>query len=77
MRFPASMAAKTASRLAVPVDANSTVSHYFLAETLFDLDRVAEAREELKKVLAAPFDPDRDPEDREYKQKAAERLKQG
>jgi tetratricopeptide (TPR) repeat protein len=53
---------------------NSTVSHFFLAETLFDLDRDAEGIEELKKVIAAPFDPEWEPEDREYKQKAAELL---
>ena len=64
-------------RKSLTYDPNSTVSHYFLAETLFELDRDTEAREELKKVLSAPFDPDWDAEDREYKQKAAARLKQG
>jgi len=54
----------------------NTVSHFFLAETLFDLNRDTEATDELKKVLAAPHDPDWEPEDREYKQKAAELLKQ-
>ena len=44
---------------------NSTVSHFFLAETLFDLDRDKEAIDELKKVLAVPTDPDWEPEDRE------------
>jgi tetratricopeptide (TPR) repeat protein len=55
---------------------NSTVSRFFLAETLFDLDRDPEAIEELKKVMAAPYDPDWEAEDREYKQKAAAILKQ-
>ena len=64
-------------RKSLTYDPNSTVSHYFLAETLFELDRDTEAREELKKVLSAPFDPDWDAEDREYKQKATARLKQG
>src|SRR5262245_51901778 len=41
---------------------NSTTSHYFLAETLFDMNRDAEAREELQKVIAAPFDPEWEPE---------------
>jgi tetratricopeptide (TPR) repeat protein len=34
---------------------NSTASHYFLAETLFDMNRDTEAREELQKVIAAPI----------------------
>jgi tetratricopeptide (TPR) repeat protein len=63
-------------RKSLTYDANSTVSHFFLAETLFALDRDAEAAEELKKVIAAPFDPDWEPEDSEYKKKAAERLSQ-
>jgi hypothetical protein len=48
----------------------STASHYFLAETLIELDREAEAREELQKVIAAPLDPDWTPEDREFKARA-------
>jgi tetratricopeptide (TPR) repeat protein len=49
---------------------NSTVSHYFLAETLLDQGRKDEARAELQKVIDAPLDPDWAPEDREFKQKA-------
>jgi len=52
----------------------STASHFFLAETLFDLDRDAEARTELQRVLDAPIDPDWAPEDREFKAKATARL---
>ena len=48
----------------------STASHFFLAETLFDLGRDADARAELQKVLDAPIDPDWAPEDREFKEKA-------
>ena len=62
-------------RKSLTYDANSTVSHFFLAETLLDLNRKAEAIEELKKVIAAPHDPEWEPEDREYKQKATEVLK--
>jgi len=62
-------------RTSLTFDANSTVSHFFLAETLFELNRDAEAAEELKKVMAVPYDPEWEPEDREYKQKAAELLK--
>jgi tetratricopeptide (TPR) repeat protein len=49
---------------------NSTVGHYFLAETLLDMDAVAEARAALQKVLDAPTDPDWAPEDREWKARA-------
>ena len=52
----------------------STASHFFLAETLFDLDRDAEARAELQHVLEAPVDTDWAPEDREFKSKARARL---
>ena len=55
--------------------ADSTVSHFFLAETLFELNRDAEAIAELETVLAAPTHPDWAPEDRDYKEKAAARLK--
>ena len=54
-------------RKSLTYDPNSTVSHFFLAQTLIDLDRDAEAIEELKKVIAAPYDADWEPEDREYK----------
>ena len=53
---------------------DSTISHFFLAETLFELDRDAEAIQELQKVIDAPFHPDFEPEDREYKTKAADLL---
>ena len=53
---------------------DSTISHLFLAETLFELDRDAEAIQELQKVIDAPLHPDFGPEDKEFKQKAAELL---
>ena len=53
---------------------NSTASHYFLAETLFEMNRDAEARAELQKVIAAPIDPEWAAEDRDFKEKAAKRL---
>jgi hypothetical protein len=52
----------------------STASHFFLAETLFALDRDADARRELQRVIDAPLDPDWAPEDREFKALAQERL---
>ena len=54
---------------------HSTASHFFLAETLFELDRDAEARVELQRVLDAPIEPEWAPEDREFKAKATQRLR--
>ncbi len=50
---------------------NSAASLYFLAETLIDLGRKADARAALEQLLAAPVDPDWAPEDREFKQLGA------
>jgi tetratricopeptide (TPR) repeat protein len=55
-------------------NANSTVSHYFLAELYVDDGRVAEARAEIQKVLDAANDPDWGPEDRDYQVKARRLL---
>jgi tetratricopeptide (TPR) repeat protein len=52
----------------------STASHFFLAETLFDLGRDADARAELQKVIDAPVNAAWAPEDREFKAKATARL---
>jgi hypothetical protein len=52
----------------------STASHFFLAETLFELDRDDEARAELQRVLDAPIEPGWEPEDREFKAKARARF---
>ena len=57
-------------RKSLTYDPKSTASHFFLAETLFDLDRDDEARAELQRVLDAPLDPEWAPEDREFKEKA-------
>jgi tetratricopeptide (TPR) repeat protein len=62
-------------RKSLTYNPDSTISHLFLAETLFELDRDAEAVQELRKVIDAPLHPDFAPEDKEYKQKAAELLK--
>jgi tetratricopeptide (TPR) repeat protein len=62
-------------RKSLTYNPNSTASLYFLAETLIELDRDAEARETLQKVLDAPLDPDWTPEDKEFKQQAAALLK--
>ena len=49
---------------------NSTVTLFFLSETLIDMGRRDEARAALQKLLDAPVDPAWAPEDREYKDKA-------
>ena len=53
---------------------NSIASRFFLAETLLDMDRKAEAMAELQRVLDLPPDPDWLPEDREFKDKAQRLL---
>ena len=54
---------------------NSIASRFFLAETLLDMDRKAEAIAELQRIvdLLQP-DPEWMPEDREFKQKAQRLL---
>jgi tetratricopeptide (TPR) repeat protein len=54
--------------------ADSTVTHYFLAELYKDDGRIAEARAEVQKVVDAPVDPDWAPEDLDYKDKARRLL---
>jgi tetratricopeptide (TPR) repeat protein len=63
-------------RKSLTYNPHSHASLFFLAETLFEMDRDAEAIEELKKVIAAPVDPNWSPEDREFKQKAQQLLAQ-
>ena len=57
-------------------DPDSTASHFFLAETFVEMDRIEDARAELQSVLDAPLDPEWAPEDREFKQRAEELLRQ-
>jgi tetratricopeptide (TPR) repeat protein len=61
-------------RKSLTYNPNSTASHYFLAETLFDMNRDAEARAELQKVIDAPIDPEWAAEDRDFKRKAQQLL---
>ena len=61
-------------RKSLTYDPNNHASHFFLAETLFEMDRDAEAREELRKTIAAPIDSEWEPEDREFKSLAEQRL---
>ena len=57
-------------RKSLTYNPQSTISLYFLAETLIELNKKDEARATLQKVIAVPLDPDWTPEDREFKQKA-------
>jgi len=61
-------------RKSLTYDPDSTASHYFLAETLMEMNRKDEARGELQKVIDAPLDPDWTPEDRDFKEKARRLL---
>jgi cytochrome c-type biogenesis protein CcmH/NrfG len=61
-------------RKSLTYNPNSTASWFFLAETLLDMGRKADAKQALQKVLDAPLDPEWSPEDREWKQKAKELL---
>ena len=62
-------------RKSLTYDPLSTASRFFLAETLFELDRKADAIAELQRVIDGPINPEWAPEDREFKEQAAERLK--
>jgi tetratricopeptide (TPR) repeat protein len=61
-------------RKALTYNAESTLAHFYLAETLFDRDKDAEAIDELKKTVATRIDPDFEPEEREMQAKAAAEL---
>jgi tetratricopeptide (TPR) repeat protein len=61
-------------RKSLTYNPDSTASHFFLAETLLDSGRRAEAIQELQRVIDAPIDPGWGPEDREFKDKAARLL---
>ena len=54
-------------RKALTYNPQSVITRLFLAETLIELDREAEARKELEAALAAPDDPEWAPEDRRFK----------
>jgi tetratricopeptide (TPR) repeat protein len=61
-------------RKSLTYNPNSSSSHFFLAETLIDVGRTADARAELQEVIDGPVDPDWAPEDREFKEKAKKML---
>jgi hypothetical protein len=61
-------------RVSLRYDPDSTITHFFLAELYFDMDRPADARAELQRVVDAPISDDFAPEDQSYKEKARARL---
>lgn len=61
-------------RKSLTYNPNSVISHLFLAETLEDLGRNADARKACQAALDAPFDPDWTPEDRRFKEQARQLL---
>ncbi len=61
-------------RQSLTYDPQSTASWFFLAETLEDMGRKADARAALQKVLDAPLNPHWAPEDRRWKALARARL---
>ena len=61
-------------RKSLTYNPNSIASRFFLAETLLDMDRKADAIAELQRIGELPPDPEWLPEDREFKQKAARLL---
>jgi tetratricopeptide (TPR) repeat protein len=54
---------------------DSHATNFFLAETLFSLHRLDEAIAALHRVVDAPVDPEWEPEDLEFKERARNRLK--
>ena len=67
---------ETHLRKSLTYDENNVLSHFFLAETLLELDRDNEAMAALQRAIDAPLSNDFAPEDRVYKKQAAELLAQ-
>jgi hypothetical protein len=63
-------------RKSLTYNPNSVITHLFLADTLADDGRNAEARAEYQAAIDAPFDPDWTPEDRRFKEQAKRQLPQ-
>ena len=57
-------------RKALAYNPQSVITRLFLAETLIELDRKAEAKKELEAAIAAPEDPEWAPEDRGFRAQA-------
>jgi tetratricopeptide (TPR) repeat protein len=63
-------------RVSLMYNPYSTASHYFLAELLIDHGRRDEARDELRKVLAVPPEPEWEPENEDFKVKSKQMLQE-
>jgi thioredoxin-like negative regulator of GroEL len=61
-------------RTALTYNPQSVITRLFLAETLTELNRKAEARKELEAAVAAPEDPEWAPEDRVFREQAKRLL---
>lgn len=61
-------------RKALTFNPDSVLTHFYLAETLFERDKQAEGIDELKKTIAAKGSADFEPEDREMQAKASAEL---
>ncbi len=57
-------------RKALTYNPQSVITRLFLAETLIELNRDADARKELEAAIAAPDDPEWLPEDRRFREQA-------
>jgi predicted negative regulator of RcsB-dependent stress response len=57
-------------RKALAYNQQSVITRLFLAETLIELNRKAEARKELEAAVAAPEDAEWAPEDRVFRAQA-------
>ena len=65
---------ETHLRKALAYDPQSIITRLFLAETLIELNRKAEARKELEAAVAAPISQEWAPEDRRFKEQAKRLL---
>jgi hypothetical protein len=61
-------------RKSLTYNPDSVISHLFLGETLEDMGRKEDARNEYQAAIDAPFDPDWAPEDRRFKEQAKQAL---
>jgi tetratricopeptide (TPR) repeat protein len=61
-------------RKALTYNPGSVITHLFLAETLIELNRKADARKELEAAIAAPDDTEWVPEDRVFRDQARRLL---
>jgi tetratricopeptide (TPR) repeat protein len=61
-------------RKSLTYNPNSVISHLFLGDTLADMGRRDEARQEYQAAIDAPFDPEWTPEDRRFKEQAKQLL---